>query len=220
MVGFQYNTSKAYLSARDGQADIFPGQSPIPYPTHPSLSLTHTHTHTHILFQPCRNTVKEYSYWSKGRFQFLFKQIPFWSWRTSASVCMCDLLWWIVLRCGCQLLCLESLGQNNGGSRVKSGGFSVYLIRGEFCNLLRWQLQIYSHSTECAISNISLRCLSSPFNTAPSIVLRCQACQHADLLLFCLIHCNDSVYKESEEPPTYTMLIFILCAMRSDGGVD
>lgn len=62
-----------------------------------------------------------------------------------------------------------------------------------------WQLQIYSRSIERAISNIRLCRLSSPFNSVPSIVLLCQACQHADLLLFCLIHCNDSVYKESRE---------------------
>lgn len=75
-----------------------------------------------------------------------------------------------------------------------------------------WQLQIYSQSIESAISNISLCRPSFSFNSVPSIVLFCQACQRADLLLSCLIYCNDSVYKELEKPPTYTALIFTLQA--------
>ena len=106
-----------------------------------------------------------------------------------------------------------SLGSKQKQQGVESGAFLIYLI---WVKILQpppvWQLQTYSRSTRSAISNISLCRLSSPFNSLPSIVQLCQACQRADLLLFCLIHCNDSVYKESEEPPTHTMLIFTLRA--------
>lgn len=111
-----------------------------------------------------------------------------------------------------------SLGSKTKAARCGERSlFNLFNLSRKFCNHRR--CDSCEHTVDqlgSAISNISLCRLSSPFNSLPSIVQLCQACQRADLLLFCLIHCNDSVYKESEEPPTHTMLIFTLRATAAE----